>query len=481
MFRNQRFATRLLLPGILGVGAYSLILVWSLLRIHAYAFGIKEDGTRNLVDLAAATLHRYVAAEASGQMSRVEAQKAALAALHDLRYGAGGYFWVNDLQPKMIMHPTNPALNGKDLSDYKDPDGFALFVKMAEICRTAGGGLVRYRWPKPGGTEPVAKISYVKLEPTWNWVVGSGIYVDDVAAETNAMAKISCGLMLLTVSICGPLFLLLIRSVTHPVEKLAADLSLLSGQVTSAADGVLVASHSIANGAADQAERVRGTGESLRDLASMISSSSDATAATRSLMDQVCGAVEHGRERMGLMSSAMAEISASGRQVSQIAKTIGEIAFQTNILALNAAVEAARAGEQGLGFAVVADEVRNLALKASQAADQSAGEIGESLRRSGQGAVMSQELMASFDRLVEDIRKVSAGASQSASIASAQRERISEIDAAFRSIDQIAQVNAEKCGQTSENATALQKRAVSLEDLAGPLVALVRGGRPEKG
>jgi methyl-accepting chemotaxis protein len=130
MLRIRRFSTRLLIPGILGTCCFSAVLFWSLIRIHSYAFEIKEETTRHVVELAAQTVAHFAAAESQGQMTREQAQQAALAAVRDLRYGSGGYFWINDLQPRMIMHPTNPALNGSDLSNYRDPDGLLLFMKM---------------------------------------------------------------------------------------------------------------------------------------------------------------------------------------------------------------------------------------------------------------------------------------------------------------------------------------------------------------
>jgi methyl-accepting chemotaxis protein len=192
-------------------------------------------------------------------------------------------------------------------------------------------------------------------------------------------------------------------------------------------------------------------------------------------MEKASSAVETGRQRMEAMSAAMAEISASGREVSKISKAIGEIAFQTNLLALNAAVEAARAGEQGVGFAVVAGEVRSLAQKASAAADRSADEIEESLRRGAQGAAIVQEMMASFDTLVEDIRAVTAGTSRSAATTTAQRERVAQIASAFQSLDRIAQVNESTCAETTVAAKTLQEEAAGMDSLISPLLSLVRG------
>lgn len=479
MLRIRRFSTRLLIPGILGTCCFSAVLFWSLIRIHSYAFEIKEETTRHVVELAAQTVAHFAAAESQGQMTREQAQQAALAAVRGLRYGSGGYFWINDLQPLMIMHPTNPALNGSDLSNYRDPDGLLLFMKMVEICRAAGGGALHYRWPKPGSRRPVAKISYVKLDPSWNWVIGSGIYVDDVESEVASIVKISVGSLLVTVCVCGPLFFWLVQSVTRPVEKLTVDLSRLAGRVSHAASGMSDASQLIAKGASEQAIHVRQTGESLRELGTMISSSSDEAANTRGLMEKASAAVDTGRQRMEAMSAAMAEISSSGREVSQISKTIGEIAFQTNLLALNAAVEAARAGEQGVGFAVVADEVRNLAQRASAAAEHSAHEIQESLRRGEQGAAIAEDMIASFKSLVADIRDVTAGASRTAATTTAQRERVRQIADAFQSLDQIAQVNVATCGETTASASALQNEAAGMEGLIGPLLALMGDSKAE--
>src|SRR2546421_321932 len=126
----------------------------------------------------------------AGKMSTPDAQKAALAALNGMRYDKVEYFWVNDLQPKMIMHPIKPQLNGQDLSTYKDPTGKLLFVEFVKTVRANGGaGYVSYLWPKPGKSKPVPKLSYVSEFAPWGWVIGTGIYIDDVDAIVAAKRK----------------------------------------------------------------------------------------------------------------------------------------------------------------------------------------------------------------------------------------------------------------------------------------------------
>lgn len=108
-----------------------------------------------------------------------------------LRYGPENkdYFWINDTGPTMIMHPYQSDLNGRDLSGYEDPNGKKLFIEMVNICREKGEGFVEYMWPKPGHDRPVPKLSYVKLFKGWDWIVGTGLYLDDIDAIMAAKEK----------------------------------------------------------------------------------------------------------------------------------------------------------------------------------------------------------------------------------------------------------------------------------------------------
>jgi len=105
------------------------------------------------------------------------------------RYGKAGYFWINDLDAKIIMHPIKPALDGKDMSSYKDKGGKQIFSEFARVGKTAGEGFVDYVWPKPGYDTPQDKVSFVKVFKPYNWVVGTGEYVDDVTTKLQNEAK----------------------------------------------------------------------------------------------------------------------------------------------------------------------------------------------------------------------------------------------------------------------------------------------------
>ncbi len=148
----------------------------------------KKQKLKNIVEIGVSQIEGI-----SSSKDQDDAGKKALIfkLMKDTKYDGGtGYLWINDLTPVMVFHPVNEAMNGKDLSDYKDPDGKRLFVEMAEVCKKEGEGTVGYKWAKPGFNEPVDKLSYVKLFKPLNWVIGSGIYIDDVNAALMEKEKI---------------------------------------------------------------------------------------------------------------------------------------------------------------------------------------------------------------------------------------------------------------------------------------------------
>ncbi|WNY98319.1 cache domain-containing protein [Sulfurospirillum sp. 'SP'] len=109
-------------------------------------------------------------------------QEKAKIAIKKLRFGEDGYFWINDFTPKMVMHPIKPALDGADLSQSKDPKGKFLFNEMVDVATKNGKGVVNYMWEKPGFDTPQAKISFVEGFKPWGWIIGTGVYADDIDA-----------------------------------------------------------------------------------------------------------------------------------------------------------------------------------------------------------------------------------------------------------------------------------------------------------
>jgi methyl-accepting chemotaxis protein len=165
------------------------LLVSATMTMKAEMRHEREAHLRSLVETASSILMRFNKEERDGHIDTATAQARAIDAIRELRFDSNNYFWINDLQPRMIMHPFRPDLDGKDLGDIKDPDGLHLFVAFADTVKKDGAGFVAYQWPRPGQTAPVPKLSYVKGFEPWGWVVGCGAYVDDLNAAAFAATK----------------------------------------------------------------------------------------------------------------------------------------------------------------------------------------------------------------------------------------------------------------------------------------------------
>jgi len=174
--RNLPISRRLWLILLSSVVMLLALAGLMLQQIHGDLYQAKALKTRHVVESTLGILKHFHGLESAG-MAREEAQKQAMELIRGLRYDQDDYFWINDLTPVMVMHPTNPKLEGQNLSGNKDPDGKFLFNEMVALAKKDGSGQVDYRWPKPGSDEPVPKISYVELFQPWGWILGSGIYV----------------------------------------------------------------------------------------------------------------------------------------------------------------------------------------------------------------------------------------------------------------------------------------------------------------
>ena len=178
---------------ILSVAAIPLILFIVLFNffviptVEEKLYEEKKNAVRQPVDVAYHIIAEYYTKYLNSELSENDAKTQALDAVRDLRFNEDDYFWINDLYPKMVMHPFKPELDGKSVKDNQDPNGKYLFREMVEVAKRDGAGYVSYMWPKPGFTEPVEKVSAIKLFKEWEWVIGSGIYVDDVEAEISAL------------------------------------------------------------------------------------------------------------------------------------------------------------------------------------------------------------------------------------------------------------------------------------------------------
>ena len=163
-----------------------------------------------------------------GLLSREEAQRRAAATISTMRYFDNQYLWINTVDYRMVMHPIKPALDGQDIRAIRDPTGHAFFAEAADIVRAHGSGTVSYFWPRPGAVTASPKLSYVQGFTPWGWVIGTGVYVDDLAVARLHLAAALGGLGLIAAMVTGGAIALLARSVVRPLRSLTTRTTQLS-------------------------------------------------------------------------------------------------------------------------------------------------------------------------------------------------------------------------------------------------------------
>ncbi len=149
-----------------------------------------ESELQSVVNLAFSSIQAIY--DEAGQ-TEVWKKAQAMKIIKSMRYADDNYLWINDMKPTMVMHPMKPAMDGTDLATYKDPNGKFLFNEFVKVCEKDGQGFVDYMWPKPGKDKPVPKLSYVKLFKPWNWVIGTGVYLETAEKYFMDQAKQQIG------------------------------------------------------------------------------------------------------------------------------------------------------------------------------------------------------------------------------------------------------------------------------------------------
>lgn len=507
--RSIGIKSRMVLVLLVTVLSIVALMSFSLKTSYEMQIREKQQKTQHMVESVISMVQHQHQLFKDGEKTEQEAKNSALKAVEKLRYNKTDYFWVNDLDAIMVMHPIKPALNGKNLYGLKDKQGKQFFKNFVDIVKAKGAGNESYLWPKPGFEEPVEKISYVEGFKPWGWVIGTGIYVDDVKAEfwSNAssqiiIAAIGLGITILVLfliasSIINPMeeanramhnisqgdgdltqrlntsgndemsqlarafnmFVDQIQSVikevdnsTQRVAAAASQLSSTTEQTTQVITRQTSETDHVATAINEMAATIHQVAQSALQAASTTREADSQAQDGKQNIHETAHTVSSLSDEVGRATEVIQQLETQAENISSVLDVIGGIAEQTNLLALNAAIEAARAGEQGRGFAVVADEVRTLASR-TQESTHEIEQMIEQLQAGAKQAVTVMENSRTSTQITADKAMATQGA-------------LDTISASIQGVNDMITQIASAAEQQSSVAEEINRNVVNIVNLS---------------
>jgi methyl-accepting chemotaxis protein len=485
-----------------------LIAAYVLPTVHGLLLESKKEGLRNLVDGAYAQVNHLAEEARAGHLSREEAQSRAKDLVSTLRYADGNYVYIHGPELTALVLPVAKQLENVP-ADKLPPGTLAIIRKMREVSSDPKGGFFDYPYAKPGKEGLFPKSAFARRIQDWDWVVGSGIYLDDIDVQMrNITFAILTGALLVAL-IVAALSRALSRRMVRPLNQLVqglheSDLSrsievvtqdeiaLAAGAfnaynakmremvVTIGTYADRVASGSVELAATSQemaravhdiakvSEELKGAGEQVtqamgglsRNVEAMSARTGETGAQTEDAVQDAARGMEAGQGA----ARGMEQIREATSQVVKAVQVIQDIARQTNLLSLNAAIEAAKAGSAGKGFAVVAEEVRKLAERSRDSALEIA-QLNQHTQEAVAGGVAGMQVsLGNLQTISEKVTSIAASIREIGTLSSSQAETSRVV---ARRMDHTATGLAQNASATQELSATVQEITKTSDDLAG--------------
>jgi methyl-accepting chemotaxis protein len=457
LFKNFRLSTKILFViGFLSACFIALVSFYILPVITNTLENSSEVKLKNLTETTYNVIQFYYDQSQKGVYTEAQAKQLAEDAIKTLRYEGNEYFWINDYTPNMVMHPIDPSLDGKNVADIKDPNGLAIFTEFTKVAKANGEGLVRYEWPKPGSKVSESKFSYIKGFEPWQWIIGTGIYVGDLAQKRNAIIfNVSVSVIIVIMVALGLIYLTILRPLNLTLKKilsyleelshydfsknlhveakdelgiiaesfgyvvvnvrdLVANTKVLGKEVVNEADKMISSTEEIstasektantimdlANGASNQAKSTIKGNESIQGIVRRLEEMNENIAGSKNLTVQVGGSVKKGsvlvqdqRDKLEINKEVYQMISTSITSLADKSKEIGDIILVIQGIASQTNLLAL-----------------NAAIEAARAGEQGRGfaVVAEEVRK------LAEQVDQSGQKIIEIVNEVNHGVSNTA-------------------------------------------------------------------
>ena len=332
----------------------------------------QEDKTRNIVELAYNVVARYENLAKAGEVTEADAQKAAAETIRAMRFDGKEYIWINDMSGIMLMHPAKPELEGENVYSLEDKKGKKLFKEMIEVVAKKGDGNVYYFWPKPGFEDPIEKVSYVKGHTNWGWVIGTGVYLDNVSATFWSSAKSAIFIGVAILIAITAFFYFVAQDIGASIRKLEGGmLKLAEGDTEAAIDG---------NDRKDEIGAMAKAVEVFRDhmiKANRLAAEQRQEEAKRSARAQKIETLTQSFDHE--VSGMLQAVSAAATQMKATASQLSSTAEQTSQRAVNVSAAADQATANVQTVAAATEELSSSVSEISRQVSHSSQIAGEAV------------------------------------------------------------------------------------------------------